>query len=341
MAFLYVVDSSTSLGLRQGQVVIKNPAVDHDREIPLASVDGISVFGMAQLSTQLIRTCLTEHISIGYYTDDGHYIGKTSSFDSLDPIRQKHQMMLTDNDEFCLGWSKKIVSAKIHNSLKLLTAVCNGCKEDARSKCPLHRSLHNIEHAETIEVCIGYEGDAAKRYFRCLNNLIQIAEFRFSGRSSRPPRDAFNAMLSYGYSLLYRNIVGSIERHGLHPYFGFMHRLRHGHAALASDLIEECRAPLVDKTIVDIVNAGGVSIDGFYKNSNGAVYMDKDTARRVTNELSSALVKKRTYFASADDTRRYGFQVMLDMKLMSTIEAIERKDIGYYKPFIWEVARMT
>lgn len=80
MAHIYVVDSSTSLGLRQGQLIIRNPALENERSIPLANVDGISVFGMAQLSTQLIRTCLAENISVGYYTDDGHYIGKTSSF---------------------------------------------------------------------------------------------------------------------------------------------------------------------------------------------------------------------------------------------------------------------
>ena len=335
MAHIYVVDSSTSLSLRQGQVVIRNPELDREREIPLANIDGISVFGMAQLSTQLIRTCLTEKISIGYYTDDGHYIGKTNSFDSLDPLRQKHQIALTDNSRFCLEWSKAIVSAKIKNSLKLLSSSCNYCDDAERSSCPLWRALENIPSAETIEVCIGYEGDAARCYFQCLNKLISNIDFRFSRRSTRPPKDPFNAMISYGYSLLYRNIVGAIERHGLHPYFGYMHKLRHGHASLASDLVEDCRAPLVDKTILELVNSGAVSLKGFSTSKEGAVYMDKATARRVTNEFSSVLVTKRAYFASSDDSRKYGFQSMLDVKLISVLAAIESEDAGLYKPFVW------
>lgn len=335
MAHLYVVDSSTSLGFRQEQVVIKNPELDRERVIPFASIDGISVFGMAQLSTQLIRTCLSERVSIGYYTEDGHYIGRTSSFDSLDPLRQKRQIELSDDHRFCLEWSKAVIRAKINNCLKLLSSVCNACSDAEHAICPLWRAHQQIPSADSIEMCIGYEGDAARRYFRCLNKMICAEEFKFSKRSTRPPKDPFNAMISYGYSLLYRNVVGAIERHGLHPYFGYMHKLRRGHAALASDLVEDCRAPLVDKTVLDLVNSGMVAPDGFSKQENGAIYMNKETAQCLTNKLSDVVVKKRAYFAGVDDQRRYGFQSMLDIKLVSVLAAIEQGDAALYKPFVW------
>lgn len=335
MAHIYVVDSATSLALRQGQLIIKNPELAHNREIPLASIEGISVFGMAQLSTQLIRTCLTEHIAIGYYTDEGHYIGKISSFDSLDPLRQKRQVELIDNTSFCLEWSKLVIGAKIKNCLKLLSPACNNCNDSERLSCPLWRALQNIPLADSIEVCLGYEGDAARRYFHCLNNMIVCESFKFPRRSTRPPKDPFNAMISYGYSLLYRNVVGAIERHGLHPYFGYMHKLRYGHAALASDLVEDCRAPLVDKTMLDLVNSGAIKPDGFFRREDGAVYMEKATMKLVTNELSSALVRKRACFASSNDARRYGFQSMLDVKLISVLAAIEEESAALYKPFVW------
>lgn len=335
MAHIYVVDSSTSLGLRQGQLIIRNPTLKHERSISLANVDGISIFGMAQLSTQLIRTCLSENISVGYYTDDGHYIGKTSSFSALNPDIQKRQVYLTDNTCFCLGWSRVVISAKIKNSLRLLESACNCCEEANRITCPLWRALRNLGNAASVEECIGYEGDAAKRYFFCINKLIERATFYFSGRSSHPPRDAFNSMISYGYSLLYRNIIGAIERHGLHPYFSFMHRPRYGHAALASDLIEDCRAAIVDGTVLNAINSGLVPDDGFDTNEQGAVYMNRETAHKVTDLFSESLVRKRAYFAAAGDNRRYGFQTMLDMKLNSVVSAIENEDLAHYKPFVW------
>ena len=335
MAHIYVVDSSTSLGLRQGQLIIRNPASENERSIPLANVDGISVFGMAQLSTQLIRTCLAENISVGYYTDDGHYIGKTSSFSALNPDVQKRQVYLSDNSRFCLEWSRVVISAKIKNSLRLLEPACNRCEEANRKTCPIWRALRSLDSAASVEECIGYEGDAAKRYFSCINKLIERALFYFSGRSSHPPHDAFNSMISYGYSLLYRNIIGAIERHGLHPYFAFMHKPRYGHAALASDLIEDCRAPIVDGTVLRAINSGLVSDDGFDTSAQGAVYMNRETAHKVTDLLSESMVRKRVYFAASGDNRRYGFQTMLDMKLNSVVSAIEHGDPAYYKPFVW------
>jgi CRISPR-associated protein Cas1 len=111
----------------------------------------------------------------------------------------------------------------------------------------MRHSLDNLHFAESVDASIGFEGNAAKEYFKCLSKAILPEEFKFRGRSTRPPKDPFNSMLSFGYSIFYRNIIGAIERHGLHPYFAFMHKSKLGHASLASDLIEDLRAPLVDK----------------------------------------------------------------------------------------------
>ena len=111
---------------------------------------------------------------------------------------------------------------------------------------------------------MGYEGNAAKCYFGCYAKLLSDTGFSFDGRNSRPPKDPVNALLSYGYSILHRSIVGAIERHGLHPYFGFLHAVQRGHAALASDLIEDYRAFLVDKAVLSFVRSGVVSRRRFF-----------------------------------------------------------------------------
>jgi CRISPR-associated protein Cas1 len=76
--------------------------------------------------------------------------------------------------------------------------------------------------------------------------------------------------LSFGYSLLYANALSLARVVGLHPYAGFLHELKDGHAGLASDLIEEFRAPVVDRAVLamarnrqvnpaDFVTTGGDS----------------------------------------------------------------------------------
>ena len=61
-------------------------------------------------------------------------------------------------------------------------------------------------------------------------------DFKFSGRNKRPPRDAFNSMISLGYTILMYEIMGEIENRGITPYIGFMHKDIERHPTLASDL---------------------------------------------------------------------------------------------------------
>lgn len=303
--------------------------------LPFSSVDGISVFGKAQLSAQLIRECIVSNVPIGYYSEDGRYFGKTSSLEHVDPFRQKRQAYLTDDTLFRLTWSQRIVHAKIRNSIALLESMSGTyCYSQGELK-GLHHSLRCLDGADSVEMVVGFEGNAAKCYFQCLTKLVCREEFVFKGRSARPPRDAFNSMLSYGYSLLLRNIVGAIERHGLHPYFGYMHKLKQGHAALASDLIEEYRAPLVDSLVLDLVNSGKVDPTGFYKNEAGSVWMTRDTAKMVADAFSERIVKGKNYFHAYGDNKSYGFQAMLDKKINSVVEAIDTRNAEIYQPFLW------
>ena len=336
MSYLYLIDSNVKVGFRQGETVITHLVDGSEQRMPFAEIEGVSVFGMVQLSTRFVRECISSNVPVCYYSDNGHYFGMTSSSLHVNPVRQKRQVYLTDDEEFCLQWARTVVDAKIRNSLALLEsfdAAYSLTEEDTEG---LRHSLANLQYAETVDMANGFEGNAAKCYFRCLSKAIQPAGLKFRARSTRPPKDPFNSMLSFGYSILYRNIIGAIERHGLHPYFAFMHRSRLGHAALASDLIEELRAPLVDRVVMELANSGEVDEDDFEPNESGAVYMKRGLMRRLTSMISETLVKGRPFFSAYGDSRSYGFQVMLDRKIDSAIDAIDNGDAALYNPYIWE-----
>lgn len=66
-------------------------------------------------------------------------------------------------------------------------------------------------------------------------------------------------MIGLGYSVLMNEIYGKIEEKGLNPYFGFMHRDAEKHPTLASDLMEEWRAVIVDATVMSIINGNEIT----------------------------------------------------------------------------------
>jgi len=103
----------------------------------------------------------------------------------------------------------------------------------------------------------GHEGAAARRYFDCLPNLLRggvPVELRPDGRNRRPPRDCFNAVLSYGYSLLYRTVFESVVAVGLEPAFGFFHTPRSAAHPLVLDVMELFRVTLWDIPLIGSIN---------------------------------------------------------------------------------------
>ena len=81
----------------------------------------------------------------------------------------------------------------------------------------LNISLRQLKGAAELDVVRGIEGDAASRYFAVFGRLIRQKEFSFDGRNRRPPRDGVNALLSFVYSMLGKDISGALQGVGLDP----------------------------------------------------------------------------------------------------------------------------
>jgi CRISPR-associated protein Cas1 len=82
----------------------------------------------------------------------------------------------------------------------------------------------------------------------------QLFQFDFTRRNRRPPRDAVNALLSLGYSLLARDCTVAAHAVGFDPYVGFYHQPRFGRPALALDLMEEFRPLVADSVAITAIN---------------------------------------------------------------------------------------
>lgn len=115
----------------------------------------------------------------------------------------------------------------------------------------------------TLKEIMGYEGNAAREYFCGLSKIIK-PEFSFKGRNRMPPKDPFNSLISLGYTLLLHEAYGEIENKGLSPYCGYLHSDHERHPTLASDLMEEWRAVIVDSVVLSLIQGNEISPDDFY-----------------------------------------------------------------------------
>ena len=100
------------------------------------------------------------------------------------------------------------------------------------------------------------------------------------GRSRRPPRDRFNALLSFLYAMWMNDCRSALEAAGLDPQVGFLHALRPGRAALALDLMEEFR-PFADRLALTLVNRNQLSANDFVVREGGGVFLSPESRKTV------------------------------------------------------------
>ena len=135
----------------------------------------------------------------------------------------------------------------------------------------LAKLRRSANKAPNISVLLGIEGKAAAVYFGSFSGLLDAPKkqetlldlssedtFQFGHRNRRPPTDPINAMLSFGYAILTRQLSVALGMVGLDPFRGFFHAPRYGRPSLALDIMEPFRPIIVDSTILRTVNSGEI-----------------------------------------------------------------------------------
>ena len=329
MSVLYLNENGMTVGVEGNRVTVKhkNGMV---KSIPIETLEGIMMMGKNQLTIQCMEVCLREGIPVAFLSKGGSYFGRLMSPGHIKPELQRKQSLLYDT-EFSVNLAKKIMAAKISNQRAVLRTYTRSARVDC-SEMDVHmqRSLSHIPKCDRIAEIIGYEGTAAKYYFKGLAKCVR-EEFAFSGRNRRPPRDPFNSMLSLGYSIIMNIIYAEIETKGLNPYFGFVHRDAEKHPTLASDLMEEWRAVLIDSMVMALINGNEIHREEFYLDvESGGCYITRDGLKVMLKKLDNKLKTESKYLSYVD----YGvsFRRAIGLQVGRLVQAIEENDPDIYTP---------
>jgi CRISPR-associated protein Cas1 len=191
--------------------------------------------------------------------------------------------------------------------------------------------LADIQRAETLDGLRGYEGECASVYFGVLSSLITVQrdDFTFSTRTKRPPLDPANAMLSFLYSILANDVRSALETVGLDPQVGFLHQLRSGRPSLALDIMEEFRAYLGDRVMLNLINLKQVSKKDFEIRESGEVRM-ADEARKTLLTAYQKRKQEETTHPFLGEKMTVGLLPHIQAQLMARYL---RGDISEYPPF--------
>lgn len=272
-------------------------ADDEKQTVPIAQVDAVVMHGHGQMTTQALHLCATHGIGVQWMTFGGRFVAGTSNSPGRVQQRIRQYAGLADGGR-CLDLARRTVTAKLQGQLQYLLRSTRG-QESARSAAAatlerIRESLRRVDAAGTIDTLRGLEGLAAKAYFAAIPSLLGDRvppELRPDGRTRHPPRDCFNALLSFGYGMLFGLVHRTLLAVGLEPAFGYYHQPRSAAPPLVLDLMEVFRVPLVDMPTVGSLNRGQWNATEHFTRAGTHVWLSDDGRKQAIGLFEERLAE--------------------------------------------------
>jgi len=259
-----VLKHNTRISLRDNKMVMET---DKEKtEIPLSKVGTVQIGSKNNtITTNLIEALAKEGIPIHIVNHFDLPIASIlpTKHASLNKTKKQIEAFFNGKAGFL---TKEFIIGKIKNQKNLVIYFAKyHLKQSERFKklyenfmLLTDKTITDIEnlpekdHAKLQASVMGLEGSLARQYWEIIGYLIKPETF--PGRIGQNSKDRVNAMLNYGYAILYNRIHTALIRAGLNPQYSYLHKEQDGKPTLVYDLIEQFRAPAVDRVVVALIN---------------------------------------------------------------------------------------
>jgi CRISPR-associated protein Cas1 len=328
---LIIDDYGTYIHKKGNRFIISNPA--HQKEFSADIVSQILVYKGAAVTSAAVALAVEKGIDIVFFDRTGKPFARTYSckFENSASIHRSQIKAYESGKGISL--MKSITEAKIRNQSFLLKILA---KDRNNEQLKVHAEnlmnlIEKLECGRTIEEArqkfMGMEGEASRQYFHALQYVLPQDIYK-GQRTRQPPQDLFNALLGYGYGVLFTEIEKACILSGLDPYMGFLHADRPGKPSMVLDMMEEFRQPVVDRSMITLVSKKIVQQNNIRPFENG-YYLDKFAKHKVVESVVTRLSNIITY-----KNFRHSFSSLILQQARAVVRFI-CGEINVYSPFIY------
>ena len=336
---LFVTSEDIYLSL-DGENVVANRGGEPVARYPLHTLQSIVTFSYAGASPALMGKCAQREIGLAFCSQRGKFLARVSGQMQGNVLLRRMQYRVADDPSQSCRIARNMIFGKVYNARWSVERTrrdhaprVDGQRFSAVSQ-QLQGLLPQIAAETSPDSLRGLEGIGAAAYFSVLDEMILQGKetFFFRERSRRPPLDAFNAMLSFAYSLLSHDCASALESVGLDAYVGYLHTDRPGRESLALDLMEELRPCMADRFVLTLVNNRMLRPEDFQMQDSGAVLLSDDGRRKFL----------KTWQERKQDTLTHPYLgEKLSWGMIPYAQALLlarclRGDLDGYSPFLWK-----
>jgi CRISPR-associated protein Cas1 len=283
---LYVKDRCFLISAEAGQ----------DKIVP-ENIKSITISRGTRVSSDAVLLAIRHEIDLLFVDGKGQPAGRVWSnrYGSVATIR-KNQLSFAFS-QAAVSWIKELLAHKLNTQSALLLSL----EGDDRTNRIVRRALNAIaDHRQKIllvegeivsdvaPTLRGWEGAAGRRYFEAIAEFMPPT-YHFAKRSKHPAQDRFNALLNYGYGMLYGKVEGALIKAGIDPYVGIFHRDDYNRPVLVYDVIERFRV-WVDMVVILLCRQEAFPDEAFAIRKQG-VWLDGVGKRILIQSVNDYLLE--------------------------------------------------
>ena len=316
---LFVTSEDVYLSL-DGENVVANRGGEAVARYPLHTLQSIVSFSYSGASPALMGTCAKREIGLAFCTPRGRFLARISGQMQGNVLLRRTQYRVADDPSGSCRVARMMILGKVYNARWSVerTRRNHAMRIDSERFAAVSQQLQGLLPQITAETSLdslrGLEGAGATAYFSVLDDMILQRKdtFFFRERSRRPPLDAFNAILSFAYSLLTHD--------------------RPGRESLALDLMEELRPCFADRFVLTMVNNRVIKPEDFDFRESGAVFLT-DTVRKSFLQKWQERKRETITHPFLEEKLPWGLVPYVQSLLLARYL---RGDLDDYPPFLWK-----
>ena len=286
MTTLYLTEPYSVMSKDDETLTVKIPANKETGaeakkvSIPLMKIEQVVVLGDSTVTTPALLALLGQNAEVCFCDYWGNFRGRLAPAVSKNVFVRSAQFRVHADYRQRIALASRFVRGKLHNQRTLLL---RSVRELTSTDQPSADKKSKVEAAATtiagliqqvdgltigedappnpshpqqesaLGTLHGLEGAGAAAFFGGFGALLK-QDLGFTTRQRRPPTDPINLLLSFGYTLLTNHVTSAVQIVGFDPYIGYLHSEGYGKPALALDLMEEMRTPIVDSVVLTVIN---------------------------------------------------------------------------------------
>ncbi|GHT29239.1 CRISPR-associated protein Cas1 [Bacteroidia bacterium] len=272
---------------------------DGKQRIPPDDVRSIMIGRGAQISSDAVLLAIDHEIEVFFVDRGGDTKGRiwSNKYGSISTIRKGQLLFVRSED--AVKWIIGVIAGKIENQQALLWTFAasspdsTGVIDKTVKRLETYRlkikELKGEQVSDIASQLRGWEGIVSRIYFEQMNKFLP-ERYRFEQRTQHPATDPVNAMLNYGYGILYGKIEGALIRAGIDPYIGILHRDEYNRPVLVYDVIEKYRI-WVDYVVFMLAKQNIIGEEYYSLQADGSCWLEGLGRRVLIQSLNDYLVE--------------------------------------------------